>query len=168
MQPWAADLFADADLQVCCPSVRVSNYPDEFCQILAQSPAGGWMYTGALENYPRLIERMEIIRPLMGVSARQLVRVRDPWQVAAVLARQDVPCPALAADAHDLPADGTWLRKVANLPVGCKSAYGTTPGGKLRLIRPRLRPIFTSNGGSRACPARRSMSLPEGKPDWSA
>ncbi len=69
------------------------------------------MYTGALENYPRLIERMQQIRPLLGNAAEVLDRVRDPWQVAAAFGRRDLPCPALAADPAEVPPDGTWLRK---------------------------------------------------------
>jgi uncharacterized protein len=107
----AGDLFSDVDLQACCPSVRVSNYPQGLIDVLLAAPAGPWMYTGALENYPQLIERMASLRPLWGNSADCVRRVRDPMAVFHALHRHDLVAPRVANSPDDLPTDGSWLVK---------------------------------------------------------
>jgi predicted ATP-grasp superfamily ATP-dependent carboligase len=79
--------------------------------ILEQAPADPWIYTGGLENYPQLIERLALLRPLYGNGADTLRRVRDPWQVAVALDQHGLARPVLASDPDRLPVDGTWLRK---------------------------------------------------------
>ena len=111
MSVLAGDLFGDLDLQACCPSVRVSNYPQGLIDVLAAAPPGPWMYTGALENHPQLIERMESLRPLWGNTADCLRRVRDPATVFQALGRHGLAAPRVAEHADDLPTDGSWLVK---------------------------------------------------------
>src|SRR3954451_2715318 len=61
---YAIDLFADRDLAAVCPAVKIERYPQDFEAALAGGPQAPWTYTGALENYPQLIERLGTIRPL--------------------------------------------------------------------------------------------------------
>jgi predicted ATP-grasp superfamily ATP-dependent carboligase len=75
--------------------------------MLAEAPAGPWLYTGALENHPRVVERVD--RPLLGNPAAVLRRVRDPRLVHAVLSRHGVRCPEIAGGEPDLPRP--WLVK---------------------------------------------------------
>src|SRR5438094_8454470 len=74
LQPWCADLFADADLQACCPTIRIpsSCYPRNFAGLLAKAPPGPWMYTGGLENHPALVKRISSDRSLWGNSPASL------------------------------------------------------------------------------------------------
>lgn len=115
------------------------------------------MYTGGLENYPRLVERLAALRPLWGNSADVLRQVRNPWQVhhAIVTAGLSMPRPNEIAD-HDRalikplrgsaglgirwaqerdfakPPRGTYLQKyVAGTPA---SAAFVAAGGKAVLI----------------------------------
>ena len=111
MSVLAGDLFGDLDLQACCPSVRVSNYPHGLIDVLAAAPAGTWMYTGGLENHPQLIERMESLGRLWGNTADCLHRVRDPGAVCQALRRHGLNAPPVAENADDLPTDGSWLVK---------------------------------------------------------
>src|SRR5262245_5672928 len=76
--PWCADLFADADLERIAPVRRIASdeYPDGLIDTLKDAPAGPWMYTGALENRPDLIARVD--RPLLGNSADGVRAVRKP------------------------------------------------------------------------------------------
>jgi predicted ATP-grasp superfamily ATP-dependent carboligase len=99
--PWCADLFADADLARGCPVRRISGgeYPHGLPRILAEAPPGPWLYTGALENHPRVVEG--VARPLLGNPAAVLRRVRDPRLVHAVLSRHGVRCPEIAGNAPD-------------------------------------------------------------------
>src|SRR5437016_5423412 len=74
LTPWCADLFVDADLQRRCPVERVApqEYPQCFIAIAANGPPGPWMYTGALENQPAMIETIARRRPLWGADRRPI------------------------------------------------------------------------------------------------
>lgn len=110
-QPVCGDLFADADLQACCTAVAVTDYPDGLEQVASEAPPAAWMYTGGLENYPQLVERIARGRPLLGVGSAELQRVRDPRLVAAALQASGLPVPACQSTSSGLPADGSWLAK---------------------------------------------------------
>ena len=66
LAPWCADLFADADLAARCPAVAVpfDQYPHGFLKIVRQAPPGPWLFTGGLENHPKLIDRIACDRPV--------------------------------------------------------------------------------------------------------
>jgi predicted ATP-grasp superfamily ATP-dependent carboligase len=109
--PCAADLFADVDLRGFCPSVLVSDYPQGLERACAGPQPGGWMYTGALENYPGLVDRLASIRALWGNGGAVLRAVRDPRRVADAVAADRASAPALAESSAGLPTDGSWLVK---------------------------------------------------------
>src|SRR6516165_6344986 len=74
LRPWCVDLFADADLQGCCPAqaIPAARYPEGLVDRLAAGPAGPWMYTGALENWPGLVGEISRRRRLWGNDAATL------------------------------------------------------------------------------------------------
>ncbi len=127
----AGDLFGDVDLAACCPSVRVSNYPEGLLDVLLAAPPGPWMYTGALENHPRLIERMAEERPLLGNRGECLRRVRDPAALFRALDRRGLPVPPAAQTPNALPTDGSWLIKPRRSAGGQGVAawHGEGPAG---------------------------------------
>jgi uncharacterized protein len=106
LQPWCADLFADADLERVCPVTRLTDaeYPDAIPSILENAPPGPWIFTGALENQPKLVQKLTEERPLWGNDSTVLDRVRRPWEVAACLRSAGLACP----DVHRL-ADSMLL-----------------------------------------------------------
>jgi predicted ATP-grasp superfamily ATP-dependent carboligase len=113
LRPECADLFADADLRVRCPvhAVAPGDYPRGLLNVPAWSAAGPWLYTGALENRPGLIEQLERLRvPLWGNGAAVLRRVRSPFEVSRVLRRAGLPCPAVLRS-NAPPGTGRWLLK---------------------------------------------------------
>ncbi len=107
----AADLFADQDLLDCCPSEAVKQYPQDLLQVARSSPPGDWLYTGGLENHPRLVDAISAERDLLGNPGDVLRRVRDPLLMAAALSRRGINCPAVADSPNHVPLDGTWLCK---------------------------------------------------------
>jgi predicted ATP-grasp superfamily ATP-dependent carboligase len=109
--PWAADLFADQDLQAICPAIRVHPYPNGIKAALESAPSGPWMYTGALENHPYLIDRLAAIRPLYGISGESLRAVRDPLRLSAALRAAGYNSPRCSLSQDGLPTDGSWLVK---------------------------------------------------------
>jgi len=109
--PLAIDLFADADLAGFCPTRRVERYPADLPTLLEQMPDAPWMYTGAMENHPEIVDRLATIRPLLGISGRNLRRVRDPFAVGDALRGHGLHTPEVARTSENLPTDGGWLRK---------------------------------------------------------
>ena len=106
--PWCADLFADRDLErmATVRKVPMEAYPHGLIDALKDAPDGPVMYTGALENWPELIAKID--RPLLGNSAEVLSAVRSPERWTACLQAQGLPCPAIA---EGPPSIGAWLLK---------------------------------------------------------
>jgi uncharacterized protein len=77
--------------------------------VFAEAPPGPWMYTGALENHRGLVRQLEGLRPLWGVSALLLPRVRQPRVVTASLRAAGVPCPQMRPRASRLLKRQRWL-----------------------------------------------------------
>jgi predicted ATP-grasp superfamily ATP-dependent carboligase len=109
----AADLFADADLSWIAAATRVKSYPDGLCDWLKQlSPRpDAWIYTGALENYPVLVDAIATVAPLWGNCGSVLRRVRSPLQLAETLRRAGLRFPEVCLVPDGLPRDGSWLAK---------------------------------------------------------
>ncbi|HYO24117.1 MAG TPA: ATP-grasp domain-containing protein [Lacipirellulaceae bacterium] len=114
----AADLFADADLARVAPVTRVRQYPDGLADWLAHTECDAWLYTGALENYPDLVDRMAALRPLAGNRGPALRAARDPLHLQTVLSAGGVPFPETRTVAEGLPLDGTWLCKTRSSASG--------------------------------------------------
>jgi predicted ATP-grasp superfamily ATP-dependent carboligase len=106
--PWCADLFADADLQriATVQKVPYDEYPAGLLRALECAPPGPVLYSGALENRPDLIGRID--RPLWGNSATVLRAARSPARWEALLRAHGIACPQTA---HEPRRDGDWLIK---------------------------------------------------------
>jgi predicted ATP-grasp superfamily ATP-dependent carboligase len=107
----AADLFADADLERVCPVTRITNYPEGLADWLAGTPCDGWLYTGALENHPELVDRMAELRPLLGNRGEVLRRVRDPLALQETLKAVGLNFPETKPCDGTSPGKGEWLHK---------------------------------------------------------
>jgi uncharacterized protein len=123
-EPYCIDLFADADTQTLGPRKKISRYPAEFLPALAAAPQAPWMYTGSLENYPRLIARLAALRPLVGNGADVVTKVRDPDWLARLLKTHEVRYPETLA-AGSSPTEGRWLSK----PIHSGGGMGIVAGG---------------------------------------
>jgi predicted ATP-grasp superfamily ATP-dependent carboligase len=113
LQPHCADLFADVDLQTRCPVTRIppSEYPTSFRDFLRSQADAPWIYTGGLENRPRLVDELARMRPLWGNDAATLRRARSPVFVAKVLREAGLPSPAVRSIDEGPPRSGRWLVK---------------------------------------------------------
>ena len=118
--PIAIDLFADRDLTAIGPGLCIDSesYPHGFETLVAQFPNIPWMYTGALENHPDLIDRIAALRPLWGISGAALRTVRDPFSLASLLRQAGFFAPAVQDFPEGLPTDGSWLVKPRNSAGG--------------------------------------------------
>lgn len=106
-----ADMFADADLREIASSTVVSRYPYGLVEAMKQLPQVPWMYTGAVENYPRLVDHLANLRPLLGICGMPLRKVRDPLLVAKTLREAELPSAACRTWNDPPEPNGTWLLK---------------------------------------------------------
>lgn len=112
LNPWCVDLFADADLKPRCAVTRLTGqYPQGFQRFIDTDLPGPWMYTGALENWPRLVNRWARHRPLWGNWGQALDSSRNPESVTSWLRSQSMPAPALRRAGKTFPSSGRWLLK---------------------------------------------------------
>lgn len=119
LRPWGVDLFADADLTARCPARRLhGRYPDAFAAALADAPLQPWLYTGGLENHPRLIETLARQRPLWGNRGSALTLCRSPERLSALAA--EVGLGRVTVLGTVPPAGGRWLVK----PRGGAGGFG--------------------------------------------
>jgi predicted ATP-grasp superfamily ATP-dependent carboligase len=112
LKAWCIDLFADLDLRAKCPAVVVapSRYPNGFVASAREAPPGPWMYTGGLENRPRLIRRLMRERSLWGNDDVALAKARDPFALHRALVEAGVPHLDVRRPGRR-PGDGRWLVK---------------------------------------------------------
>ncbi len=103
-QPYAIDLFADRDLTAVCTAAKIVRYPGDFLAALAGTPDAPWIYTGGLENHPRLIERLAAIRTLLGNRGAAVSAVRDPHRLAKAATAADCLFPATSREPLPSPS----------------------------------------------------------------
>jgi predicted ATP-grasp superfamily ATP-dependent carboligase len=112
LSPRCVDLFADADLAARCPAQRLSGrYPHRFVECV-EEPTVPWLYTGGLENWPRLVARLAEARPLWGNGALALRRSRDPVRILRILEAVHLSCPQVVCEPGSLVPPGRWLVKL--------------------------------------------------------
>jgi predicted ATP-grasp superfamily ATP-dependent carboligase len=113
LRPWCADLFADQDLHARCSSLRIplGGYPKALKAIAESGPAGPWMYTGALENYPTLIQRISEKRFLWGNSGTGLVLARRPLTLEKIFRSSGICFPKSLTSLPRPAPTSRWLIK---------------------------------------------------------
>jgi len=113
LRPWCIDLFADTDLRACCPAIAIaqSDYPERLREVIETAPQGPWMYTGGLENHPRLVGQIAAKRLLWGNARSVLERVRSPEWLASLYHESGIACPIVSKDRSTLDARKRWLVK---------------------------------------------------------
>jgi uncharacterized protein len=118
LRPVCADHFADEDLREIADVLPLAEYPDGLVEVVANSPPLPWIYTGALENRPALLEELAALRPLWGNPADVVCAVRDPFRLYDVLTRAGLPALAVREGHAPPTADGRWMVKP------CRSSAG--------------------------------------------
>lgn len=113
LQPVAADLFADCDLQSICRCQRVDNSQQQWIAAARKlvPDRTAWLYTGAFENHPQLVELISNRLELWGTPADALPRARDPRIVAAALEAAGLPSLQVRLSPPPLETPLPWLRK---------------------------------------------------------
>ena len=125
LRPVCADLFSDADLASACPSTRIepADYPEGLATFAAGIAPTRWLYTGAIENRPGLVDRISRRHELLGNSGETLRLVRDPRPLAEAVKDAGLVAPEVRTEPAGLPEDGSWLIK----PVASGGGRGIRP-----------------------------------------
>jgi predicted ATP-grasp superfamily ATP-dependent carboligase len=113
LEPFAIDLFADADTKQLCDCLRCppDRYPAGLFELAKQAPPMPWMYTGGLENYPELIAELAHERELWGNGPDNVRRVRDPFALVTWVSQHGIRFPDTTTGLN-FPADNTlWVKK---------------------------------------------------------
>ena len=113
-QPLAADLFADADLRHIATTHAHLAVSRGLLDWLRTVEPPAWMYTGALENHPELVDQMAWIAPLLGNSGDVLARVRSPWELAGTCYAGRLTIPGNPRIGRGFAA--RWKLAVKNIP----------------------------------------------------
>jgi len=134
--PLAADRFADEDLAAACDCLRIDSYPEDLESAAKALPPCPWLYTGGLENYPQLVDRIADQRVLWGNPGRVLREVRNPFRVAETLRSAGLPALIVAAEPPGA-AGGAWLQKPCRSGGGRGIEFVSGPPGEHRATRDR-------------------------------
>jgi predicted ATP-grasp superfamily ATP-dependent carboligase len=131
LSPYAIDLFADRDLTAVCPAIRLEEYPRGLVAALKTAPKAPWIYTGGLENHPRLVDQMAAVRPLLGNDGRVLRDVRNPFVLGNVVREAGLAFPETVRGPAEAPGRSgasahSWLLK----------PRGTSGGRAVRFAQP--------------------------------
>ncbi len=175
LRPACADLFADLDLASACPTGRVEpgDYPGGLADFADGQPPTPWLYTGAIENRPDLVDRIAIRHPLLGHPGETLRAVRDPIALASAVRRSGLVAPGVRLDPSGLPRDGSWLVK----PLASGGGRGIRPwdgsagsGGRAVYYQERvegltLAALFVGEGPGARClgMTRQFVGRPSGR-----
>lgn len=113
LDPFAIDLFADADTEQICDILRCppDRYPGGLFELARQAPPMPWMYTGGLENYPELIDDLATSRKLLGNQSRLIENVRNPFALYAVMTAHGITTPSVLPGGLPQPDDHRWVGK---------------------------------------------------------
>jgi len=112
-EPICIDLFADRDLRARClvEAVNRATYPNNLADAIGRAPPAPWMYTGGLENHPKLIRRISADRPLWGNDAGSLRLARDPLHIARLLQEAGLSTPKVSLERPSASSGARWLIK---------------------------------------------------------
>ena len=110
-QPICADRFGDQDLHRLATVLPVCDYPRGLLAGVKSLPPTPWLYVGAIENEPELIEAISRRHPLLGNSPEVLQRVRDPFWLERTLQTYELPALRSVPENEFPSSQDGWLIK---------------------------------------------------------
>ena len=95
--------------------ITVQNYPQSLPDDVAHVRADGWFYCGALENSPKILERIlkkgKFIGPLLGTSPDGLGALRNPEWLAKTLKGVGLETLSVVNQSSPPEPNGSWVQK---------------------------------------------------------
>ena len=121
--PYWIDHFGDEDLREQFPGQVAPDYPNGLVERLRQAPDAPFIFTGALENHPGVLETLARQRPLLGNASQACLHARDPVALGEAWRRNNIPAPAMLPAGATPPPNRNWLAK----PVRGAGGMGIRP-----------------------------------------
>ena len=109
--PYWLDQFGDEDLRQRFPGEIITGYPKQAIALIGKAPDAPFVFTGALENHPGVLEELCRQRTLLGNMMPVCRRVRDPSGLHEVFRRNRIPCPDIRTGAGLVATTSDWLIK---------------------------------------------------------
>ena len=109
--PYWLDQFGDEDLRQRFPGEIITGYPKQAIALIGKAPDAPFIFTGALENHPGVLEELCRQRTLLGNMMPVCRRVRDPSGLHEVFRRNRIPCPDIRTGAGLVATPSDWLIK---------------------------------------------------------
>lgn len=103
---FAADLFVDQELAICRQTERLGDHYEGLREFAQSVQPDFWMYTGSLENHPRLVSAVCEHSRLLGTPAEILNRIRNPSDLSSVLTRSGFAFPEIAEETRPIQTTG--------------------------------------------------------------
>ena len=125
-QVYAADLFADSDTQLVAHCKTLTDYPYDTLRVVEQFQPDAVCITGALENYPSILETISQRTLLLTPPVSAITFVRSPRQLSSLLHSHGLNFPEVIGS--HVPQDGRWLAK----------PFKSASGHQIKLVRPGI------------------------------
>jgi len=115
------DMFGDVDTRTQSNFQLLNNYPTDCISLLPDVQPDAICVTGAMENHPRVLQKLTTRATVLAPAVDQIARMRDPLDLQAVLASSNCQYPRTFASNERLPQDETlWLIK----PIASAAGQG--------------------------------------------
>lgn len=92
-QPFCVDQYVDQDLKEIAEVIPKIDDSSHWLRLLNQRPSQDWIYTGALENQPDLIEQISQKHRLNGCHTKILKLARNPFFLEQILSETPIQVP---------------------------------------------------------------------------
>ena len=125
----AADLFADTDTGEVAQCRRVADYPNDLLRLRREYSHLPLIYTGALENYPAILEEFANSGPLWGNHATSVRKLGDPLNLQHVFRQRGIRFPHTTRSPP--MQDASWLRKKIRSAGGQHVQFVSPSSGQL-------------------------------------
>ena len=119
--PYWLDQFGDEDLRQRFPGSVIADYPKAAVELIAGAPEAPFLFTGAMENHPGVLEQLCAQRELLGNPGPACLRVRDPALLYEALRRNNIACPEFRHNGSAAEPRHDWLLK----PLRSAGGIGT-------------------------------------------
>ena len=117
----AMDMFGDIDTRTQSNFQLLHNYPTDCISLLPDVQPDVICVTGAMENHPNVLRELTTRATLLAPAVDQIARMRDPFDLQAVLASSRFQYPRTFVSNERLPLDETqWLKK----PIASAAGQG--------------------------------------------
>ncbi len=124
-QVFVGDLFADSDTRKSASCEILNDYPHDIIRVVKRVNPDAVCLTGALENYPSVLEQITKYSRLLAPPIHAIKAVRCPQQFGLVLKANGFTFPRIVE--NQSPTVGRWLAK----------PFKSAAGHQIQFIQPR-------------------------------